>query len=89
MEVAKYTEALRLKLKIESHLVEIDAMFRKFPETDPNDTDLLDDARPLLHLLIEEESDELIEFFLEKCPIKADPNLVDAKTEATPLCLAI
>ena len=67
-------------------------MFRKFPETDPNDKNIDPDdpdSRPLLHLLIESEYDELIDFFLFKCPIKADPNLIDDKTEITPLCSAV
>jgi hypothetical protein len=58
-------------------------MFRKFPETDPNDKNIDPedpDSRLLLHLLIESEYDDLIDFFLFKCPIKADPNLVDDKT---------
>ena len=43
----------------------------------------------MIHILVEEDRCELLEFILVDCKIKADPNLVDPKTLLTPLCAAI
>lgn len=49
----------------------------------------MEEGRPLLHLLIEEEKHDLISFILKDTVLKADPELSDSKTELTPLCAAI
>ncbi len=42
-----------------------------------------------MHILIEDEELELIDFFLFQNSIKADPNIFDPNTFLTPLCNAI
>ena len=69
MNLNRYKSCLREKLNIESYLITLDAIFRKFPELDPNDPNVDPDDpnnRVLLHLLIEDEEDDLIEFILNK-----------------------
>ena len=92
MNLNRYKECLRKKYDIQSNLVDLDAIFRKYPELDPNDPDVDPsdpDQRVLLHILIEDEETELIDFILNKSEIKADPNLIDKKTLLTPMCFAI
>ena len=92
MDFLLYMECMRKKYNVQSDKVEIQAIFRKYPEIDPNDLQIdpeNEDSRPLLHLAIEEEMEEVVEFILKEAPIKADPNLVDLKTELTPLCAAL
>jgi ankyrin repeat protein len=42
-----------------------------------------------LHLLIEDEKEELVDFVLNSAELRADPELIDEKTQMTPLCAAI
>lgn len=87
-----YTDLLRKKYKIASDLVDLKSIFKAHPELDPNDPDLDENdpyKRVLLHILIEDEEEELVDFMLNKATIKANPNLIDEKTGLSPLCLAI
>ena len=87
-----YMVCLRKKFNIDSSFVKLDAIYRKYPELDPNDPEVDPNdqyKRVLIHILIEEDQDDLVEFLLNKATIKADPNLRDTKTMLTPLCSAI
>ena len=43
----------------------------------------------MIHILIDDEELELIEYFLFENNIKADPNIFDPNTFLTPICNAI
>lgn len=90
MTTRYFKELLRKKYKIDSTLVDLTSIFKTHPELDPNEP-LVDDTyeKILLHVLIEDEETDLVEFILFKATIKADPNLVDQKSGLTPLCLAV
>ena len=92
MDYDSHLQALRKKFAVASDKVEIQAMLRKFPEIDVNvqspDPEN-PDGRPLLHLAIEEEKVEVVDYLLNQAEIKADPEFIDSKTGITPLCLAI
>jgi hypothetical protein len=92
MDTARYLDCLRKKYNIESTKIELDAIFRKYPEIDPNDGNLDDadvDRRPLLHILIDDDLEEYVDFVVNKATIKADIHTIDGKTGLTPLCMAI
>jgi ankyrin repeat protein len=83
---------LRKKYNIDSTFVTLDSIFRKYPDLDPNDPEVDPNdkyKRILIHILIEEDKNELVDFILNKATIKANPNLKDTKTLLTPLCSAI
>jgi ankyrin repeat protein len=87
-----FKERLREKYNINSDLVDLASIFKAHPELNPNEpcVDKNDPfQRVLLHVLIEDEETDLVEFILFKATIKADPNLVDQKSGLTPLCSAI
>ena len=87
-----YMVCLRTKFDIDSNFVTLDAIYRKYPDLDPNDTEIDPKdkyKRVLIHILIEEDKEDLVDFILNKSTIKADPNLRDTKTQLTPLCSAI
>ena len=88
----QYLDCLRKKYNIESDKVDLQAIFKKHQEIDPND-ETVDpddpDKRVLLHILIEDEREEEIAFILKDSAIKADPNIIDYKTKMTPLCAAL
>ena len=92
MNTDKYLKCLRKKYDIQSEKVELQAIFKKHPEIDPNN-DSVDandlDKRVLLHILIEDDMVDEIDFILNKSQIKADPNIEDLKTGMTPLCAAL
>ena len=92
MTTNNYMVCLRKKFNIDSSFVTLDAIYRKYPEIDPNDPEVDPNdkyKRMLIHILIEEDQDDLVDFILNKAAIKADPNLKDTKTMLTPLCSAI
>ena len=73
---------LRTKFDIDSNFVTLDAIYRKYPDLDPNDTEIDPKdkyKRVLIHILIEEDKEDLVDFILNKSTIKADPNLRDTK----------
>ena len=99
-----YSILLKDKLQIpQNDKIPIQDVFKKFafhesgePNLDPNTVKLYnkdDDKSPynrmLLHILIDEDYDDLVEYFLLKNPIKCDPNLIDIQTSITPLNNAI
>ena len=87
-----YLDCLRKKYNIESDRIDLQAIFKKYKEIDPND-DSIDpddpDKRVLLHILIEDEREEEIAFILKESAIKADPNVIDTKLGVTPICAAL
>ena len=90
MDLDLYTQQLRSELGVENKLVDIKALYRQFPHLDPNSFDDQNLAsRPLIHLAIEEEKPDLVQFVLFGTEIKASPDLVDPVTGLTPLCAAI
>ena len=83
---------MRKKYNISSDKVEIQAIFKKYPEADPNDLNIdpeFSGCRPLLHLAIDDDEIEVVRFILNEAVIKANPDLVDDKSGLTPLALAI
>ena len=92
MDTARYLDCLRKKYNIESTKIDLDAIFRKYPEIDPNDGNLDEadpDHRPLLHILIDDDLDHYVKFIVNDATIKADIEKLDGKTGLTPLCMAI
>ena len=89
MDTARYLKCLREKYNIESTKIELDAIFRKYPEIDPNDANVDPqdpDHRLLLHILIDDEMEEYVDFIVNRAEIKADITIIDKKTNYTPLC---
>jgi ankyrin repeat protein len=91
MDFDEYMECLRRNYSVHNDKIDLKAMFKKFEDIDPNEN--VDpknpDCRPLLYLAIEEEKEEVVNFILHETKIKANPELMDSKTNMTPLALAI
>jgi|APSaa5957512535_1039671.scaffolds.fasta_scaffold599115_1 hypothetical protein len=67
MDTVRYLKCLREKYNIESDKIELDAIFRKYPEIDPNDANVDEedrDHRLLLHILIDDEYDQYVDFIV-------------------------
>ena len=87
-----FKRSLMKRYDLDNNQIDLKAIFKKFPEIDPNDPKINSNnplERVILHVLIEEEETDTIDFLLNHAAIKADPNTIDKKTSLTPLCSAI
>ena len=92
MDTARYLVCLREKYNIDNEKIELDAIFKKHPEIDPNDNAVDDqdpDRRHLLHILIDDDLDHYVDFIVNKATIKADVHALDTKSGMSPLCMAV